>query len=188
MGFYVDEASNANDAFDLIHLYPETGLQVWSDSMRRPPDAVSLPGRCLRACLREHDYRSLKIVPVLFGVATVAAVYALGRVAFGPREALWAAFFLAVSRWHIHYSRMAWEAICVPFFSTAGFALLLHGLRRERGGVSSGEPRGTVVLSAGLYTYAAYRAVPVIAVVFVLAVLLSVRPATSSCAATRSPV
>jgi 4-amino-4-deoxy-L-arabinose transferase-like glycosyltransferase len=170
VGFYQDEATNGNDALALLDL---GGVQIWSESVGGRPTLFLY---LLLACLNAFgvSYAALKVAPVAIGVATVAVVYVFGRIAFGARTALWAAFFLAVCRWHIHYSRMAWEAICLPLFLTAGLALLLFGLRQDR-------PRRTVdtlllagvVLGAGLYTYAAYRAVPWIVVVFLAATLFS---------------
>ena len=163
VGFYQDEATNGLDALQLMSL---DGVSIWSDSVGgRPTLFLYLLGFCLQ--IFGVSYLSLKILPIALSIASVAAVYALARIGLGGRTALWAAFFLAVSRWHIHYARMAWEVNCVPFFSAAGFALLLDGLRREQGGERN-IVAGAALLSAGLYTYAAYRAVPAAAAVFLL--------------------
>ena len=168
VGFWGDESLNGNEAIDYLRL--ET-WQVWSPSVGgRGTLFLYVVGIVLK--LFGVSYLTLKIVPVAFGIATVAALYAFARVGFGPRTALWAAFFLAVARTHIHFSRIAWEAICVPLISCAGFALLLYGLGRGRRATLSLLASG-VVLSAGLYTYAAYRAIPAVTVVFVIATTLS---------------
>jgi 4-amino-4-deoxy-L-arabinose transferase-like glycosyltransferase len=167
-GFFQDEATNGNDALALLRLgYPA----IWSDSVGgRPTLFLYLLSGALH--LFGVGYLTLKIVPVALGIGGVIAVYAVGKAALGSRAALWAAFLLAVSRWDIHYSRMAWEAICVPLFSAAGFALLLRGLRdRRRAWLAL--IAAAVVLTAGVYTYAAYRAVPAAALVFLLATLFS---------------
>jgi len=166
-GFFQDEAVNGNDALSLFDGRP---FEMWSDSIGgRPTMYLYLLGLCVRAL--GPTYMALKIVPVTFGVASVAALYLLGRIAFGPRPALWAAFFLAVSRWYVHFTRMAWEAGCVPFFSALGFALLLRGLGRCKRPTLN-LVAGGMILSLGLYTYAAYRAVPAAAVLFVLATVV----------------
>lgn len=167
-GFFQDEATNGNDALLLGRM---NGPVLWSESIGGRPTLFLY---LLLAALEifGSSYLSLKVVPVAVGVAGVAALYALGRVAFGPATALWAAFLLAVSRWDVHYSRMAWEAICVPLFASAGFALLVAGLRSDRRSPSS-ILASAVLLAAGLYTYAAYRAIPAVVAVFVLAMLWS---------------
>jgi len=161
VGFFQDEATNGNDA--LTFGRAENWL-LWSDSVGGRPTLFLY---ILYVVLEVFgvSYLSLKIAPVAIGTATVAAVYAFGRVAFGARVALWAAFLLAVSRWHIHYSRMAWEAICLPLFAVIGFGLLLYGLKRERY-ARAALVASAATLSIGLYTYAAYRAVPAVVVVF----------------------
>jgi len=168
VGFFQDEATNGNDALALAKV---DGWMLWSDSVGgRPTLFLYLLYYTLQVF--GVSYLSLKIVPVVIGVATVVAVWALGRQAFGSRIALWAAFLIAVSRWHVHYSRMAWEAICLPLFAVGGLALLAYGLRNERLRTTA-IVVGATVLSAGLYTYAAYRAVPVIALAFLAATILT---------------
>jgi len=167
-GFFQDEAINGIDALSLFDGRP---FELWSDSIGgRPTLFLYLLGASLQVLGR--SYLALKVVPVLFAVGSVVAVYAMGRLAIGPRAALWGAFFLAVSWWHIAFSRQAWEVNCVTFFSAVGFAFLLRGLGPSR------RPGldiviAAVLLTVGLYTYAAYRAVVAVAAVFLGASLLS---------------
>jgi 4-amino-4-deoxy-L-arabinose transferase-like glycosyltransferase len=161
MGFFQDEAINGIDAWKLLDGRP---LEIWSDSIGgRPTLFFYILGAVLH--VSGKSYMSLKIVPVTFGVASVLALYLLGRTALGPRPALWAAFLMATSWWHIVFSRMAWEVSAVPFFSAVGCALLLYGLGRCRHPVWNLIGAG-VMLAAGLYTYAAYRAMPAAVLVF----------------------
>lgn len=161
VGFFQDEATNGNDA-RTIGAQPEWYL--WSDSIGgRPTLFLYLLEATFR--LWGASYVTLKVVPIVAGCATVLALYGLARIGFGARIALWAAFLLAVSRWHVHYSRIAWEAILLPLFAVAGLGLLLYGLSRRRGANIAIVAAGGV-LAAGLYSYAAYRAVPAIVVVW----------------------
>lgn len=76
----------------------------------------------------------LRALSALFGVATVAVVYALGARLFSRAAGLWAAAFLAVLYLHVWYSREArMYALMVLLFSLA-FLGLVMALRRERGG------------------------------------------------------
>ncbi|MBI1818150.1 MAG: glycosyltransferase family 39 protein [Deltaproteobacteria bacterium] len=168
VGFYQDEAINGNDA---LELWSGDELQLWNDSIGgRPTLFLYLLGACLR--LFGVGYLSLKVLPVAFGVAAVVTIYAVGRIGFGARVGLWAAFFLAVSRWNIHYNRMAWEVNCVPFLSASGFALLLWGLRGGRRSMVS-LLLAALMFTTGLYTYAAFRAVPLTAFAFLGIELIS---------------
>lgn len=171
VGFYQDEATNGNDALELMRF---DELSLWSDSVGgRPTLFLYLLGFLLK--IFGVSYLSLKILPIALSIGSVFAVWGVARAGFGARTALWSAFFLAVSRWDVHYARMAWEVNCVPFFSAAGFGLFLSGLRRDdtSGWRIAG---GAALLTVGLYTYAAYRAVPVGAAIFLGWALLRDRP------------
>jgi 4-amino-4-deoxy-L-arabinose transferase-like glycosyltransferase len=167
-GFYQDEAINGLDG---LRLYDIPTYELWSDSIGgRPTLFLYALGGALRVF--GISYLNLKIVPITVGVASVGAVYLVGRRAVGPRAALWAAFLFAVSRWHIHFTRMAWEVNCVPLFSALGFALLLRGFDRPQRSIAS-LTAATLVLGAGLYTYAAYRAMGAVVIVFLLVTAIS---------------
>jgi hypothetical protein len=167
-GFFQDEAINGLDS---LRLYKIPDYELWSDSIGgRPTLFLYAVGAALQYF--GISYVSLKIVPIAVGVASVLALYLVGRVAVGPRAALWAAFLFAASRWHVHFSRMAWEVNCVPLFSALGFALFLRGFDRSRHALIS-ITAGALLLTTGLYTYAAYRAIAGVAAVFVLVTALS---------------
>lgn len=168
IGFFQDEATNGNDA---LTLGAQPDWFIWSDSVGGRPTLFLY---LLHGVFEFFgtSYTSLKIAPVTIGTLTIVALYALARIGFGSRVALWAALLLAVSRWHVHYSRMAWEAILLPLFSIAGFALLLHGIQGRRWARTAAVASGCV-LSLGLYGYAAYRAVPAVVIVFLVWTLVS---------------
>ena len=66
------------------------------------------------------------------GVLTVFAIYFLARVLLKSETAgLFAALFLAVSPYAIHYSRGLWEANFALFFFIAGLASFYIGLRKN---------------------------------------------------------
>lgn len=74
----------------------------------------------------------LRAVSVLWGVGGVLAGYALGRRLRGPVFGLAMAFFLAVMRWDINFSRIAMTGIDAPFFELLTLFYLLRFLRRGR--------------------------------------------------------
>ena len=112
----------------------------------------------------------MRTTAALFGIAGVAAVYALtselrrldARI---PAVAPWlAAAALAVMRWHLHFSRMGIEPILVPLLWAASFWLLLRGWRKGDGlsFLTSG-----VALAACFYAYQGAWIIPVLALIFV---------------------
>lgn len=84
------------------------------------------------------------------------------RVSHGEIIALLSSFFLAVSYWHINFSRIGFRAIMVPFLTAFGTYFLLKSLRDGKiwNIILAG-----VFVGLGFHTYIAFRFVP-----FVLAV------------------
>lgn len=74
---------------------------------------------------------AMRLVTTLLGWLTVPAAYLAGRELFpnDRRLALVLAFFLAVSRWDVNWSRIALHGISVPLFELLGVGLLLRALR-----------------------------------------------------------
>jgi hypothetical protein len=107
-------------------------------------------------------------VAALIGTLTVPALYALGRELTRSDKVvpaalpLFAAFALAIMRWHIFFSRVGIEPILVPFLLT----LMLWAYWRARR-TNSLVAWIAFGLAAGLgpYTYPAGRLLPVIALV-----------------------
>ena len=75
---------------------------------------------------------ALRMVSALMGVGAVAAGYLTGRELFGRRMGLVLAFLLAVSRWHVNFSRIGMYNASTPLFELVTIGFLLRGIRRER--------------------------------------------------------
>ena len=114
-------------------------------------------------------------VAALIGTLTVPALYALGRELTQSDRLvpaalpLFAAFALAVMRWHIFFSRVGIEPVLVPFLLT--LMLWAYWRARRTNGLGAWIAFG---LTAGLgpYTYPAGRLLPVIALALGLGTLL----------------
>lgn len=128
-GLYPDEAMNGNNALEVLHtgtfkiFYPENfgreGLFINIQAL-----AISLFG---------NEPGVLRGVSALFGVLTVAGVYALTRRltrGTGGREfiALASAFFIATGFWHINFSRIGFRAIMAPMFLVLALYFLIASL------------------------------------------------------------
>jgi len=75
---------------------------------------------------------SVRIPNALLGVLTIYLVYLLVtelKIKSKLRPELIAALFLAISPWHIHFSRGGWEVNTATFFMTLGVLLFIRGLR-----------------------------------------------------------
>ena len=112
---------------------------------------------------------ALRLTAVFSGVLTVAAAYWLGRELLPDRRvALLAAALLAVSFWHILFSRLGFRAITQPLLQALTVAALWRGLRR-------GQWRWLIFSGVGLgltaYTYLAARLFPVVLLLAALPLL-----------------
>ncbi len=72
---------------------------------------------------------SIRLITALFGLATVVVAFFVGRESLGNRFGLCLAFFFAISRWHITFSRFGVYTITLPFFEMLTIWLLLRARR-----------------------------------------------------------
>ena len=64
---------------------------------------------------------ALRLVSAIIGTLTVLGLYLLAKQLFNRRIASVAAFFLAVSFWHVNFSRIGFRAIMLPFIMVFAF-------------------------------------------------------------------
>ena len=112
------------------------------------------------ACFGNQAW-ALRLPSALFGILTVAGVALVGAELFGASAGLLAAFFLATSFWHMLLSREAFRAVAAPCFLTWTVYLLLAARRRPALLAAAG-----IVYGLGFYTYLAYRATPLLLILF----------------------
>ncbi|MFN2289814.1 MAG: ArnT family glycosyltransferase [Anaerolineae bacterium] len=127
---------------------------------------------------------AMYVTSALVGTATVPAVYLLVEELFSGENGLLrkyggllAAAVLAVSHWHLHWSRFGVRAVLVPLVSALTFFFLWRGLRTgsRRHMVASG-----FFLGVGAYTYQAARLFPVLVVLAFLYVAVTRHKLTRS--------
>jgi hypothetical protein len=108
---------------------------------------------------------TLRIPSLAAGIAAVLLVHLAGKALFSGRTGLIAAFLLAVSAWHVHFSRIADRVILVPVFLLAGVWLLVRALERRSGllFVLAG-----IAFGGGMYTHPVFRIVPVAVILWML--------------------
>ena len=175
-GVFFDEAMNGLEAVQILE---ENAHPLWSDELSGRP---TLHLHILAAAFRflGVNERAMRLVSAVAGTATVFALWLFARYLFDRRVALLAAFFLAVARWHVNYSRIAFEAILHPLLQLLAFYFFFRGLdhfdcaqhrsRKLRYFFLSG-----LCLGLGLYTYISFRLVPLVMVVFLVYKVISQR-------------
>ena len=113
---------------------------------------------------------ALRLTAVFVGLLTVAATYWLGFEIFRDRRiAILSASLLAISFWHILFSRLGFRAITQPLLQALTVAALLHGFRlnKWRWFVFAG-----ICLGLTGYTYLAARLFPVLLLLGLLPILM----------------
>ena len=151
-GFFCDEAGNGYNAACLLYSgRDETGarwpLYVWSfgTSYKNP---VFLYSAMLPIAALGPTELAVRLTAALWGMLTVLAMFFLGRALMGSAVGLLAALLLAVCPWHLHFSRIGFELIALPFFVTCALTCLVRWTQGRR---TLGQ--AAVLLGLSLYTY-----------------------------------
>lgn len=151
-GFYADEASIGYNAYSIL----QTGKDEHGELMplyfrafgeyKNPVYIYSVIPFIKLFGLNEF---AVRFTSALFGTLTVLFTYLLARELVNKRCGLWASLLLAISPWHLQFSRIAFEAISLPCLFTLGLYLLLKGLKKGRYLFYSAP-----LLALSFYTYA----------------------------------
>lgn len=161
-GVNPDEAQLGTDAYkimdgQLIGVYTHAALgQPAGHSYFTLPSIWLLGGTAF----------ALRLPLALAGLAAVPLLYALVRLTLGRIEAFFASAMLAVSYWHLLYSRVAHWSISYGTVLLAALLCLVLGMRSRRRAwfVASG-----AILGLGVYTYNIY---PIAVVAFAASVAI----------------
>ncbi len=114
---------------------------------------------------------TLRLTSAFVGILTIAAVYWLGMELLRDRRvALLAAALLAVSFWHLLFSRLGFRAITQPLLQALTTAALLRGVRRRQWRWLA---LAGVFLGLTAYTYLAARLFPAALLVAALPLLFN---------------
>lgn len=157
-GLWIDEALNGVQAVEiaargrpLVALPPEdvrTGLGA---------GFVNVAGLVFWLTDPDDGPYALRAVAAGFGVAGVAAAAALVWAWFGPVAALAAASWLAVSQWHVNFSRWGEMPIMAPLLECLVALGATIGVRRRGARGAAGWLLAGSALGLGLYTYQTFR-------------------------------
>ena len=118
----------------------------------------------------------VRLASAIPGIATVLLLYLFVRLLFptvGTRLAGLAALCLALSYWHLHFSRYGIRSILVPFWQILGYSALWLGIERDKLGWFA---LCGAALAAGAWTHPAGRLVPFVAIVVMLYIACADRP------------
>jgi len=174
-GLYPDEAINGNNALEALSTGnfsalggPASGWKVfYPENNGREGLFMNIQAIFLKFLMPlsggNPEPWMLRLPSALFGILTVLGLYFLARELFNKKVALLSSFFLAVSFWHINFSRIGFRAIMSPLFAVLAIYFLLVALRSQKYILNS--LLGGIFLGLGFYSYIAFRALPLLAVI-----------------------
>jgi len=170
-GLFFDEAINGLDARRVL----EEGVYPVYFEANYGRGSLFIYLLALSFKLLSPNPIAMKWVTLLVGTATILVFYFLFCLFFDSNISLVAALLLAFSRWHINFSRVAFEAILLPFFELLTLLFLLRGLGKN--GRCTHLMWAGFALGLGLHTYMAFRLFPLVIGAFLLFRLLTDRQA-----------
>jgi hypothetical protein len=108
---------------------------------------------------------ALKVGTAIFGIVAVPFTFLLGKELYGRSVGLFAAFFIAVSHWHVAITRVGLRFPFTAAFVAPALYFLVRALRSNQRNdwLAAG-----LVLGLGLHTYTAMRMVPFLFVLLVI--------------------
>jgi len=163
-GLYPDEAINGNQAVS------EPGKIFYPENNGREGLFMNL--LALSFSLFGISIWSFKIVPAIIGILTVLGLYLLTKELFLKRGenvscaiALLSSFFLAISFWHVNFSRIDFRAILVPFVLVFLFYFLFRGFRTRK---FLDFAIAGLFFGLGFHTYISFRVAALLIIIILL--------------------
>ncbi|NIN65327.1 MAG: hypothetical protein GTO63_11635, partial [Anaerolineae bacterium] len=160
-GTWYDEAQNGLEALRILE--DPTDRPVYFPRINSPGHYVQAVATSIR--LLGANTEAVRTVSALMGVGAVGAAYLTGRELFGRRMGFVLALLIAVSRWHVNFSRIGMHYVSTPLFELLALGFLLRGLRRQRLCYFAWSG---LALGLGMASYAAFLAFPLVLVFLLL--------------------
>ncbi len=155
-GISPDEVSQGYTAYSLLYTgqdewgisWPITSFRSFVDYKAPLQTYLMIPSVALFG-LNEF---SIRLPSAIFGILSIYVVYLLASHFFNKKIGLLAAFILAISPWHIQFSRTALEVNLSSFLFPLGLYLFLKGLKKPKLLIYS-----SLVWGLNLYSYHAAK-------------------------------
>lgn len=169
-GLYPDEAMNGNDAIQAL----ETGNYklFYPDNNGREGLFINIQAQALKIFGPPYQPWMLRAVSAVFGLLTVLALYLLTRRLYNWQIASIAGFYLAISLWHVNFSRIGFRAIMAPMLATFAFYFLWKGIEKAK--VWPFAVSG-IFLGLGFHTYIGFRIIPIVAIILLASYWIKIK-------------
>ena len=165
-GLWYDEAIHG---LDTLQIYEGHQFPIFFNTDNHPQEPMFSYLIALFYGLFGVSAMTLRLTSALLGTLTVALFYPIANRWFGRRVALYGMFFLAISKWHLMFSRLCFRTILTPLFALGVLYFLYNGLKQEKE-TFQWQPFlwSGVLLGLGQYTYISFRIVPILVILLVL--------------------
>src|SRR3989344_2468709 len=135
-GLTWDEASLGYNAYSLLQTGKDEYGNSWPLTLKSfgdyKPALYAYTIMPFVAILGLNEW-AVRLPSAMFGIATVVLIYFLAKEIFLKREiGLTSAFLLAISPWHLHFSRGGWETNTATFFIVLGVYLFIKSIKDTR--------------------------------------------------------
>ncbi|MGK7954007.1 MAG: ArnT family glycosyltransferase [Crocosphaera sp.] len=154
-GFFPDEASNAYDAYSILHtLRDQYGefLPWYFKSANDYREGLYIYLMVPFIKLFGLNPFAARITSAILGTLTVFIVYHLAKEIFDRKLGLLSALFLAILPWHIHFSRITFRSILVPCLFCLSLFLFFKSFKQPKWLVAS-----SFLFAISIYTYNSAR-------------------------------
>ncbi|PJE69227.1 hypothetical protein COU96_00860 [Candidatus Shapirobacteria bacterium CG10_big_fil_rev_8_21_14_0_10_38_14] len=150
-GFFCDEAAIGYNAYSLLQKGEDEYGEPYPFFFRSFGDyrnPLPIYFNILTVAAFGLNEFSVRFTSAVAGTLTILIVFLLTERLWGNLIALLSSFLIAISPWHLHFSRFGSEYIYFPFLFSLGLYLFIVGLKKEYL-----LPIGFFVLGISLYTY-----------------------------------
>lgn len=135
-GFYCDEAGAGYNTYSLIttgkdmmgNLFPVFFKSIANDLQGGIYIYSMVP---FIAVFGLNEF-AVRATSAFWGILTVIILFLFVKQLYNEKIALLSSFFLAISPWHLQFSRIGFVAIIYPFFLVAGLWLFYKGLKETK--------------------------------------------------------
>ncbi len=135
-GFFRDEAWNGYEAFSLLKAGSDSRGNSFPLFFTQYGDihfsSIYIYASIFFICTFGLNAFAVRLPAAVFGILTIWMTYLCVKEFLGKPIALITALLVAVSPWHIQFSRLAFRAITLPFFFLLAVYLLKKGLTDKK--------------------------------------------------------
>lgn len=134
-GFFCDEASIGYNAYSIL----KTGKDEWGVSypllfraFNSYKDPVFIYSTVPFIKIFGLNEFAVRLASLFYGTLAIVTIFFLAKEIFNKTIGLLSALFLAISPWHIHFSRVAFELISSTFWLPLAIFLLLKTVKIKK--------------------------------------------------------